>query len=117
AEGAGSGGRRTGVDSDPGALGTKQRLEEPFPPPGGGGKGGEKARGGAAQPPEANAPADTMRVIRDGPRASASSRDRSQTFWNVMLALKRVGFTVDGNVNLLERYPDGIAKKYEGRLR
>src|SRR5262249_51134984 len=102
---------------DPEALWTQERFEEAFPPPTSAGKDGENASRGGAQPDEGDIPADTMRVIRDGPRASASSRDRSQTFWNVMLALKRVGFTVDGTVNLHERYPDGIAKKYEGRLR
>jgi hypothetical protein len=68
-----------------------------------------------AQPNESAIPADTMGVIRDGP--SAGNQDRSQTFWNVMIALKSLGFTVDGIVGLLECYPDGIAKKYEGRLR
>jgi hypothetical protein len=99
-------------------LWTRERLEEVFPLPesktnGDGGGGGNDG----AQPDEGNIPADTMRVIRDGPSASASNRDRSQTFWNVTVALKRLGFTVEGIVDLLERHPDGIAKKYEGRLR
>jgi hypothetical protein len=34
-----------------------------------------------------------------------------------MLVLKRLGFTVDGIINLLELYPGGIMQKYEGRLR
>jgi DNA-binding transcriptional MerR regulator len=57
-----------------------------------------------------------MRVIRDGPKPSSSKRDRSLAFFNVMIALKRLGFTVEGIVELLERYPEGVAKKYEGRL-
>src|SRR5262249_19836819 len=44
-------------------------------------------------------------------------RDRSHVFWNVVVALKRLGLTPDGIVDLLDHYPDGIAKKYEGRLR
>jgi hypothetical protein len=73
-----------------------------------------QSQGGASsQPDEDDIPSDTMRVIRDGPSAS----NRSLAFWNVMIVLKRLGFTVEGIVNLLERYPDGIAKKYEGRLR
>jgi hypothetical protein len=95
-------------------LWTPELLEEAFPLPNKA-NGGNNAAGSGTQPDEGNIPADTLRVIRDGP--SASNRDRSRTFWNVMMVLKRLGFTVEGIVNLLERYPDGIAKKYEGRLR
>lgn len=97
---------------------TKEGIEEAFPlPTGGGAANGGGANAGSAQPDEADVPADTMRVIREGSSASASNRDRSQTFWNVMLVLKRLGFTVDGIINLLELYPGGIMQKYEGRLR
>src|SRR5262249_1243071 len=65
---------------------------------------------------ENDIPADTMRVIRDGPKPGGSKRDRSLAFFNVMIALKRLGFTVEGILELLERYSEGIAKKYEGRL-
>jgi Family of unknown function (DUF5906)/RepB DNA-primase from phage plasmid len=102
------------VHSNPEALWTPEDIErafqlpeEPLPEP------PKPPRGGD----EAGIPADTMRVIRDGPSASASNRDRSQTFWNVLVALKRLGFTVESTVNLFERYPNGIAKRYEGRLR
>jgi AAA domain len=58
-------------------------------------------------------PADTMRVIRDGVPSGA---DRSHAFWNVLVVLKADGWTVDGIVALLDRYPNGIAAKYRGRL-
>jgi AAA domain-containing protein len=34
-----------------------------------------------------------------------------------MIVLKSLGYTIDGIVALFERYPDGIAAKYRGRLR
>jgi hypothetical protein len=105
------------VDFNPEVLWTPKLLEEAFPLPTNKANGGNDAAGSGAQPDEGNIPVDTLRVIRDGPTATASNRDRSRTFWNVMMVLKRLGFTVEGIVNLLERYPDGIAKKYEGRLR
>src|SRR5262249_59317301 len=67
-------------------------------------------------PTEADIPSDTMRVIRDGP-TKGNARDRSLAFFNVMIVLKELGFTVEGILELLERYPEGVAKKYEGRLR
>src|SRR5262249_44895248 len=59
-------------------------------------------------------PADTLAVIRNGPH---QGDDRSYVFWNVMLVLKSLGFTIDGITALLEQYPNGIAVKYRGRLR
>ena len=99
---------------NPQALWTPEDIERAFqlpePPNNDGGTGGGNVD-------EASIPADTMRVIREGLGTSASKRDRSQTFWNVMIALKQLSFTVDSVVNLLEHYPNGIANKYEGRLR
>jgi len=82
-----------------------------------GGGGGGTESGGGGDVDEDGIPADTMRVIREGINPKATSRHRSQAFWNVMMVLKPLGFTVDGIVNLFERYPDGIANKYDGRLR
>src|SRR5262249_27965884 len=65
-------------------------------------------------PDEGSIPADTMQVIRDGVE---EDKQRRRAFWNVMMALKRRGFTVDGIIALLEKYPDGIAKRHCGRLR
>ena len=38
-------------------------------------------------------------------------------FWNVVMVLKQIGFTVDGIIALFERFPNGLAAKYCGRLR
>jgi hypothetical protein len=62
----------------------------------------------------AGVPADTLAVIRSGPR---QGDDRSHVFWNVIVALKRANWSIDGIASLLEQYPDGIARKYRGRLR
>src|SRR5262249_52294556 len=67
-------------------------------------------------PNEADIPSDTMRVIRDGP-TKGNARDRSLAFFNVMIVLKELGFSVEGILELLERHPQGVAAKYEGRLR
>src|SRR5262249_34349472 len=46
--------------------------------------------------------------VEDGARSSA--------FWNVVKTLKGDGWTITGIVTLLDRYPNGIASKYRGRL-
>jgi hypothetical protein len=92
-------------------LWTPEEIEQAFPLPERKTDDGGPL-GGTAD--EASIPADTMQVIRDG---VGKDNDRSHIFWNVMLALKRIGWTVDGITELLERHPDGIARKYYGRLR
>src|SRR5262249_14695458 len=98
---------------DPEVLWTPEDIEQAFPLP-----EQPKANGGgesaAGQADETDIPEDTMRAICNG---IADGRDRSHVFWNVVVALTRLGVTPDGIVDLLDRHPDGIAKKYEGRLR
>lgn len=97
---------------DPEVLWTPERFEQDFPPPprptNGGGAGSALGSGD-----EAGIPADTLRVIRDG----LPEGQRSEAFWNVVLVLKDSGWSINATVALLEKYPDGIARKYEGRLR
>src|SRR5262249_20878294 len=64
-------------------------------------------------PNERKIPADTLKVIREG----ANDGVRSDAFFNVVLVLKRLNFSVDQIRSLLEQHPDGIARKYVGRLR
>src|SRR5262249_36671221 len=80
-----------------------------------GGNGGAAAPANSPTPTEADIPSDTMRVIRDGP-TKGNAKDRSLAFWNVVIVLKGLGFTLERVIELLERYPEGVAKKYEGRL-
>jgi hypothetical protein len=95
-------------DFNPEALWTPELIEAAFPLPNGG-----KPAGGGTQPDERDIPAETWKIIRDG----VADGLRSDAFWNVVLTLKRRGFTVDGITALLEKYPAGIARKYIGRLR
>jgi len=92
---------------DPETLWTLERFEQEFPATGRTTNGG--GAGGAS---ETDIPADTLREIQ-----SQDTGNRGTRFWNVMIVLKTLGYTIDGIVALFERYPDGIASKYRGRLR
>jgi hypothetical protein len=118
---------------DPTSLWTPEDIERAFPAAvqqskgNGSGASVSGGNGGAAAPMsssspmptggsnEADIPSDTMRVIRNGP-TKGNARDRSLAFWNVVMVLKGFGFTPADILELFERHPDGIAKKYEGRL-
>src|SRR5262245_7964283 len=56
-----------------------------------------------------------MRAIREG--VAGSNRDRSHIFFNIVLVLKRLSWSIDAITALLEQHPNGIAAKYTGRLR
>jgi DNA-binding transcriptional ArsR family regulator len=94
------------IEFDPEQL---PEIEQAFPLP-----EASEARGAQGEGNLAGIPADTLAIIRDGPR---QGDDRSHVFWNVIVALKRAHLSIDGIARLLEQYPDGIAKKYRGRLR
>jgi hypothetical protein len=100
------------VNFDPQSLWTPELLERAFPTkptkP-------TKPKGGGTPRDEGKIPTDTLKISREG--LDDPNADRSLAFFNVMRVLKRLGFTVESILDLLERYPDGIAKKYEGRLR
>jgi hypothetical protein len=102
--------RMLGLDD---TLWTPERFEQDFPAPAQPIGGGTSSEGGTGTADEASIPADTLRVIREG----APKGERSNAFWNVMLVLKHGGWSTDATVALLEKYPDGIASKYRGRLR
>jgi hypothetical protein len=61
---------------------------------------------------EATLPGELLELIRHG----AGADDRSAVFHSVIAQLKKRRWGVDAIVALLERYPDGIAQKYLGRL-
>jgi P4 family phage/plasmid primase-like protien len=97
---------------NPETLYTPERFSAEFPPaaaqpkPNGGGQAN-----GASAANEASIPTDTMEAIR-----SSKTGGRGRILWNIVRTLREDGWTVAGIVALLERYPDGIAKKYKGRL-
>jgi hypothetical protein len=99
------------VEFDPEQL---PEIEQAFPPPQASDAGGAAQGDGRGDDDLAGIPADTLAVISGGPH---QGDDRSHVFWNVIVALKRGGWSIDGIAGLLEQYPDGIAKKYRGRLR
>src|SRR5262249_16310434 len=92
---------------DPETLWTLERFEQDFPAP------AEPIGGGTSAAEESSIPDETMQVVRNG----APKGQQSDAFWSVVLVLKRSGWSIDAIVALLEKYPDGIASKYRGRLR
>jgi hypothetical protein len=95
-------------DGDELPLWTPERFEKEFPATAPTDPGG----GNGHDPDESRIPADTLREIQ-----AQDAGKRGTRFWNVMIVLKSLGFTIDGIVRLFEKYPDGIAAKYRGRLR
>jgi hypothetical protein len=63
---------------------------------------------------EAELPADLLQLIREGVDAG---EDRSAAFHSVVARLKKRHWSAAAIANLLEKYPNGIACKYIGRLR
>jgi DNA-binding transcriptional MerR regulator len=61
----------------------------------------------------ADLPDDLAQVIRDG----VSNGERSEKFFHVVGWLKDLGFSISDIEQLFSEHPQGIAQKYEGRLR
>jgi hypothetical protein len=62
---------------------------------------------------EATLPEELLEIIRLG----AGNDDRSAVFHSVIAQLKKRHWSVEAIVRLLEKYPNGIAEKYLGRIR
>jgi predicted P-loop ATPase len=97
-------------------LWTPTELIEAFPLPepktnGGGRHHDETGSHGSFD--ENDIPAELMALIRDG----VEEPHRSDQFFSAVAALKRLGWTVAGITTLLEKYPNGIAAKFAGRVR
>src|SRR5262249_13655544 len=58
---------------------------------------------------ERNIPADTMKVIREGVE---DKKRWASAFRDVLTVLKRLGFLTGHISELLEKYPNGLAKKF-----
>jgi hypothetical protein len=63
---------------------------------------------------ESTLPAALLDTIKNGVDESA---DRSRVFFGAVAKLKRLKWSFDDMVELFERYPNGIALKYVGRVR
>ena len=59
---------------------------------------------------EADLPDDLLEWIHDG--EPEGSGKRSTTFFIVVKALRRLGYSAEAIFELLDRYPNGIAQKY-----
>jgi hypothetical protein len=66
---------------------------------------------------EATLPDDLLKDIRDGGVGTGNDKTRSALFQSVISQLKRRNWSIDAIVELLEKYPNGIAAKYKKRLR
>jgi Family of unknown function (DUF5906)/RepB DNA-primase from phage plasmid len=97
-------------------LWTPDELIEAFPLPGSKNGGGDDDGGGGGQHHgsfnESAIPAELMTLIHKG----VGEPHRSKQFFRAVAWLKRIGWAIDGITMLLERYPNGIAAKYEGRI-
>ena len=67
----------------------------------------------ASSDEEATLPDELLELIRYGPK----DKDRSAQFHSVIGQLKKRHWSADAIVALLEKYPNGIAQKYLGRIR
>jgi hypothetical protein len=97
---------------------TAEEFEATFPPPGpncaGVGtsawsQGTAGGAGCAGDINESTLPDDLLEWIRDG----IPDGERSDVFFDVVRSLKQLGYTLDGIFKLLDRHPNGIARKYK----
>jgi RepB DNA-primase from phage plasmid len=111
----------TRITAHSGKLWTAAELLEAFKPA----PGAEKHHSGddhgvdvdedfakRSQQDERGLPTDLLRVIVNG----VENDDRSERFFGVVSSLKRRFWSLDAIAAVLEKYPDGIAKKYAGRV-
>jgi hypothetical protein len=63
---------------------------------------------------ETTLPNDLLQLIRSG---VDDTEDRSAAFHSVVAQLKRRRWGVEAITSLFEKYPDGVARKYAGRIR
>jgi hypothetical protein len=92
------------VEFDLEVLWTPEEIEQAFPP-----KTDDTEPAPGAD--EANVPTEVMDAIR-----STEKGGRGQVLWNVVRTLKEDGWSNSTIVGLLEKYPNGLAQKFRGRL-
>ena len=76
----------------------------------------------AAPPPsgttdEATLPDDLLKDVRDGGVGKSNDNSRSALFQSVISQLRRRHWSIEAIIELLEKYPNGVAAKYGKRLR
>jgi hypothetical protein len=111
----------TSIIKRTGRLWTVAEIEEAFLVKATNGSSGDGAANGAGAgasghyPGESVIPVKLLKLIREG--FKKGEKDRSGQFHKAVAGIKRLGGDVDDIVALFERYPKGIAAKYNGRLR
>jgi hypothetical protein len=66
---------------------------------------------------ETTLPDELLEDIRDGGVGKGNDKSRSALFQSVVDQLKRRHWSVEAIIELLEKYPNGVAAKYQKRLR
>jgi putative DNA primase/helicase len=66
---------------------------------------------------EATLPDDLLKDIREGGVGKKNDNSRSALFQSVVHQLKRRHWSIENIVRLFEKYPNGVAAKYQKRLR
>jgi hypothetical protein len=77
---------------------------------------GAAPNGASAVADESSLPEDLMREIRDGGVGQGDDETRSALFHATIGKLTRRKWEVEAIIALLEKYPNGVAAKYTGRL-
>src|SRR5262249_57334566 len=72
---------------------------------------------GAPIDDEATLPEELLKDIREGGVGKTNDKSRSALFQSVIDQLKRRHWSIESIVALLEKYPNGVAKKYVKLLR
>ena len=106
----------TRIVAHSGHLWSPNELLAAFPTASAKPAGGNAANGNRADDTgdETKLPNDLLQLIRNG---VDDTEDRSAAFHSVVAQLKRRRWSVEAITSLFEKYPDGIARKYAGRVR
>ena len=106
----------TRIVAHSGHLWSPSELLAAFPTASAKPAGGNAANGNRADDngDETKLPDDLLQLIRNG---VDDTEDRSAAFHSVVAQLKRRRWGVEAITSLFEKYPDGIARKYAGRVR
>jgi RecA-family ATPase len=102
------------LNFDPDTLWTPERFDQEFPAAKSKANGtgtSNQTNNAGTQKTDADVPPETMAAL-----LSTEKGGRGQVLWNVVQTLQEDGWTVPDIVGLLERYPEGIAQKFRGRL-
>jgi hypothetical protein len=96
-----------------GRLWTPEELLAAFTSPPGGGNGGQATFNFTAD--ESSLPADLLADIVNGGSGHGTDKSRSALFFAVVKKLKQRNWSIEDIVRLLQKYPQGVGAKYQGK--